>query len=70
VLDGPYPSRTKSGAKRKFPWDETDVGQHFIVKDRTAMSFGGTLAYANESREPKRFRCRTVGPDLEIRRVK
>ena len=71
MLDaGLYPSRSKRGAKRKWPWDELAVGEHFIVEDRTLNSFTGTLAYANRSREPKRFRSRIVGKDLEVRRVK
>jgi len=70
LLDGPYPSRTPSGAKRKFPWDEMEVGETFIITGRKMASFGGTLSYANASRYPKKFRSRTVGADLEVRRVK
>jgi hypothetical protein len=70
VLDGPYPSRTKSGAVRKFPWDEMKVGESFIIANRKMASFGGTLSYANASRYPKKFRSRTIGPDLQVMRVK
>lgn len=63
-------NRKKPGPKLKFPWDDVAVGEHFIVEDRTLNSFTGTLAYANRSREPKQFRSRTVGNNLEVRRVK
>ena len=67
---GEYPPRSRGGAKRKYPWDEMAVGEHFTVRNRTLSSFTGTLAYANASREPRRFRSRKVGENLEIRRSK
>ena len=70
MLDGPYPSRTPSGAKRKYPWDEMAVGETFILRDRKMASMGSALHYANQSRAPKKFRSRTIGADLEVRRVK
>lgn len=70
MIDGPYPSRTASGAKRKHPWDEMAVGQTFTLVNRKQSTFSGTLAYANASRHPKKFRSRVVGADLEVRRVK
>ena len=65
-----YPSRTPSGAKRKYPWDEMEVGETFTLVNRKMASFSGTLAYANASRHPKKFRSRKIGADLEVRRVK
>lgn len=71
MLDGVfYPSRTASGAKRKYPWDEMDVGETFILIGRKMSSMASALHYANQSRAPKKFRSRTVGADLEVRRVK
>lgn len=71
MLDaGHYKARGTSGIKRKFPWDELDVGENFVVEGRTLSSFSGTLRYANESRAPKKFGTRTVGKNLEIRRIK
>ena len=70
MRDDGYPRRTATGAKRKYPWDELEVGETFTEKDRTMSSFSGALAYANGSRAPKKFRSRTVGADLEIRRIR
>jgi hypothetical protein len=71
VLDGaPYPRRSKFGAARKYPWDELEVGETFVLKDRKMSSMASVLYYANQSRAPKKFRSRTVGADLEIRRVR
>lgn len=71
MLDGGhYKARGTSGIKRKFPWDELDVGETFTVENRTPSGFSGTLRYANESRAPKKFGTRTVGKNLVIRRVK
>ncbi len=70
MLDRTYEPRIKPGAKRKFPWDEMAVGESFIVHNRLMASFGGTLSYANSSRFPKKFRSRTIGPDLQVMRVK
>lgn len=69
MLDRGYEPK-KPGAKRKYPWDELEVGEMFVVENRTMSNFTGTLAYANASRGPKKFRSRTVGADLEVRRVK
>jgi hypothetical protein len=70
LRDDGYPRRAATGAKRKYPWDEMEVGETFVEKGRTMSSFSGALAYANQSRYPKKFRSRTVGADLEVRRVK
>lgn len=63
-------NRKKPGAKLKFPWDELAVHGDFVVEGRSVASFSGTLHYANNSRRPKRFISRTVGNNLEVRRVK
>ena len=67
---GQYPTHGNRGAKRKFPWDELEVSENFIVKDRTMSSFSGAMGYANVSRYPKKFSARTVGRDLYVWRVK
>jgi len=63
-------NRKKPGRKLTFPWDSMAVGDTFTVENRTVRSFTGTMAYANESRAPKRFRSKTIGDNIEIRRVK
>ncbi len=70
MFDGSYKARGTSGIKRKFPWDELEVGEKFTVENRTLSSFSGTLRYANESRAPKKFGTRTIGKNLEVRRAK
>ena len=60
----------KPGAKRKYPWDELEVGESFVLENRKMSSIGSAMDYANQSRSPKRFVSRTIGNDLEIRRVK
>lgn len=71
MLDaGYYPRRTPTGAKRKYPWDELEVGETFEVKQKSVYDFCSTLGYANRSRAPKRFTSKSRGPDLIIRRVK
>ena len=71
MLDaGHYPTRGSRGAKRKFPWDELALDEHFIVPKRTLSSFTGTLQYADRSRAPKRFRSRMIGENLKVWRVK
>ncbi len=66
---GRYPSRGRCGTKRKFPWDELEVSEKFIVKDRTMSSFSGTIGNANSSRYPKKFSARTVGRDIHVWRI-
>ena len=57
------------GKPRVFPWDEMEVGEHFIVQGRTVDGFTGTLAYANKSRAPKRFTSRDNLCGVTVRRV-
>lgn len=58
------------GRPCQYPWDEMAVGESFIVEGRTSSSFSGSMAHANNTRAPKRWKLRTDGANLEIRRVK
>jgi hypothetical protein len=47
-----------------------EVGESFVLENRKMSSMGSAMYYANQSRWPKRFVSRTIGNDLEVRRVK
>lgn len=63
-------NRKKPGRKLKYPWDEMAVGDEFTVPGRNSSSFSGVIAYANNSRRPKRWTARTVGEDMVARRIR
>lgn len=65
----PMPPRKRgSGRKSRYPFEQLEVGQSFLVTDRKYASIGSTVARRNKQGEPK-FAARTVNDGVRVWRT-
>lgn len=71
VKDVPTPSRDNfgRGRTRRYPFADMDVGDSFLVTDRTTGAIAQAIRRANTTLEGKRFGYRTVSDGVRVWRI-
>lgn len=69
--DIPTPPRDQlgRGRTRRYPFAEMDVGDSFLVPDRSAGAIAQAIRRANTTLEGKRFGYRTVNDGVRVWRI-
>lgn len=65
VSDIPLPSGVY-----KFPFDELEVGDSFLVEEKEIESLRSTVSSWTNTNKPKRLSCRSVEGGMRVWRIK
>jgi hypothetical protein len=64
----PFPAGKHAGGNYKYPWDLLEVGQSFLVKNRTVQQMA-SVANRASSRLGIKLSCRTTEEGVRVWRV-
>lgn len=62
----PLPSKTIKG--KVYPWHDMEVGDSFLVKDKSVSNMSGVYSYIGKKYGLK-FAGRQLGPDVRVWRI-
>jgi len=73
--DIPIPDNLNGGARRgatwkKYPWTKLEVGDSFVIKERSLKSVGHSVTKMNRIKDPMKFVCREDIEGVRIWRIK